>query len=396
MPLAPELPTATFRRSPEDFVVDELPAYEPLGQGEHLYVTFRKIDLTTPEAMKRLARALGADPRAMGYAGMKDRHAVTTQTASFQLPLATDPAPLLARAQLDGITILAAVRHNNKLKPGHLLGNRFRIVLRDLDPAAVPAMRAALEAIGQRGVPNAFGPQRFGRDGDNPERAIEWLSGKSRGPRDKRDQRMLFSALQSLWFNQVLARRESDGTWADALPGDLAKKTDTGGMFLVPLEGPEADDALVRSRARELTPTGPMFGKKMRWPEGAPAEIERAILCAAIEDPARLDAWGHLGEGTRRPLRMPVTELTTETLSLALDGPDNASSDGPDDASGDGRAALAVGFVLPKGGYATTVLGRVARLLDASIARSDREQTGAAERLAPDTSVRPEEREDDD
>lgn len=371
MPLPTALPTATFRASPEDFAVDEIPAYPPTGTGEHVYVTFRKVDLTTPEAVKRIARVLGADARDAGFAGMKDRHAVTTQTASFQVPIARDPKPILDAASLDGITVLAIARHGNKLKPGHLTGNRFRIVLRDLDPDRAASVIEGLAAIGRRGVPNAFGPQRFGRDGNNPARAIEWLAGKSRGPRDKREQRMLFSALQSLWFNQVLERREIEGTWDRVLPGDLAKKTDTGGMFLVPLEGPEVDDAIARNVARELFATGPMFGKKMRWPEGRPAEIEREILRAAIDDPAHLDAWSHLGEGTRRPLRMEVDDLATERLA---DG-------------SDGRAVLAVTFTLPKGGYATTVLGRVVCLVDATIARSPREQTTSSERLPDDDSV---------
>lgn len=351
--LSPPLPAATIRRSPEDFVVDEIPAYAPSGHGEHVYVTFRKVGLTTPEAVKRLARALGADPRDAGHAGMKDRHAVTTQTISIQLPIATDAAALLAAASLDGIEVLAVARHGNKLKPGHLQGNRFRVVLRDLDPASIAAVVSSLEAIGRAGVPNAFGPQRFGRDGANPERALAWIRGDARGPRDRREQRLLFSALQSSWFNEVLDRREREGTWSDVLPGDLAKKTDTGGMFLVPLDGPEAESARARARAGELVATGPMFGKKMRWPEGHPAEIEREVLCAAIGDPSRLDPWGHLGEGTRRPLGMPVAELSCEQL--------------PDDGAGE---ALAVRFVLPKGGYATTVLARAVRLTDATIARS--------------------------
>lgn len=362
------LPGAVLRRSPSDFVVDEIPAYAPSGRGEHVYVTFRKTDLTTPEAVKRLARALSADPRDAGFAGMKDRHAITTQTASFQVPIASDTPARLATAELEGIEILSVSRHDNKLKPGHLLGNRFQIVLRDIDPSAIAPMIAGLTTIGAAGVPNAFGPQRFGRDGDNPERAIAWLAGKTRGPRDRREQRMLFSSLQSLWYNQVLARREIEGIWSEVLPGDLAKKSETGGMFLVPLEGPEADDARARGRSGELSPTGPMFGKKMRWPEGRPAEIEREVLVAALEDPTRLDAWGNLGEGTRRPLRMPVGDLACEPV---------ASEEG----SG---AALSVRFTLPKGGYATTVLGRVARLEDATISRSNREQPADPERLAQD------------
>ena len=360
----PHLPDAIFRKSPSDFIVDEIAAYAPSGAGEHAYVTFRKTDLTTPEAVKRIARALGADARDAGFAGMKDRHAITTQTASFQLPLAKDPEALLAAAQLSGIEILAVSRHNNKLKPGHLEGNRFRIALRGIAPSAVDAVIEGIRRSLREGVPNAFGPQRFGRDGDNPARAIEWLAGKSRGPRDKREQRMLFSALQSRWFNEVLARREADETWRRVLPGDLAKKSRTGGMFLVPLEGPETADAIARGEAGELSPTGPMFGKKMRWPEGKPAEIEREVLASAIGDPSKLDAWAHLGEGTRRPLRMEVAEGAIEQM--------------PRDE--DGSEIVVVSFVLPKGGYATTVLGRSVNLIDASIARSPREQTEAVER----------------
>lgn len=367
-PSTAAIPSAVFRRSPHDFVVEEIPAYAPSGRGEHVYVAFRKTGLTTPEAVKRIARALGADPRDAGFAGMKDRHAVTTQTASFQLPIALDAAAALAGAPLDDIEILGVARHDNKLKPGHLTGNRFRVVLRDLDPAAVPGLIDALANLGKTGVPNAFGPQRFGRDGGNPERAIAWLAGKTRGPRDKREQRLLFSALQSLWFNQVLDRREREGSWASVLPGDLAKKTDTGGMFLVPLEGPEADDARARGEAGDLSPTGPMFGKKMRWPEGHPAEIEREILVAALEDPARLDTWGHLREGTRRTLRMRVDDVACE----------------PVPNEGGAGAALAVRFTLPKGGYATTVLGRVARLEDATVARSPQGRSPDAERSGED------------
>lgn len=373
---APLLPQATIRRSPDDFVVEEIPAYAPSGQGEHVYVTFRKTGLTTPEAAKRIARALEADPRDAGHAGMKDRHAVTTQTISIQAPISRDAAKMLAAAKLDGIDILGVSRHQNKLKPGHLHGNRFRIVLRDLDPISIPSVCDGLLRIRREGVPNAFGPQRFGRDGANPERAIAWIRGENRGPRDRQEQRLLFSALQSSWFNEVLSRRELDGSWLHVLPGDLAKKTDTGGMFLVPSEGPEASDAMTRALAGELVATGPMFGKKMRWPEGRPAEIEREVICNALGDPAKLDPWGQLGEGTRRPLKMGVAEL--QWTELPLEG---------------GHAALAVSFTLPKGGYATTVLGRAAHLLDATVARSPAQSHGGPERADGDLS-QPQEEDD--
>ena len=328
-------------------MVEELPAYEPEGVGEHLFVRFRKTGWTTEAAVRAIAGELGVDPRGAGYAGMKDRHAVTTQTASFPVPMAVADASTRALGiALSGIEVLEARRHVNKLKPGHLLGNRFTIVLRDLGAEGSLAVRARLEETARTGVPNAFGPQRFGRDGDNPERALAWLAGRERGPRDRHQQRLLFSALQALLFNQVLTRREADGSWSTVLPGDLAKKHDTGGLFPVPLEGAELDDARERAMAGLVSATGPMFGAKMRWPAGAPLDLEREILAATIGEPSRLDAARSAGEGTRRSLRMMVSNLTSEPL--------------------DGGGGLSVSFVLPKGGYATTVLGRACRILDAT------------------------------
>ena len=367
---------ATIRGAPEDFVVEELPAYAANGRGEHLYLTFRKVSLTTRDAVQALAQALGVDPRGAGYAGMKDRHAVTTQTASFPFPMARAFEPAVAALSLRGIEVLAAARHDNKLKPGHLLGNRFTLILRNVRSglraadvrADVAALGDRLEAVGREGVPNAFGPQRFGRDGDNPERALAWMAGKQRGPRDKREQRLLFSALQSRLFNEVLARRDQGshgttaveaGTWADVLPGDIAKKHDSGGLFGVPLTGPELDDARARARAGAISATGPMFGARMRWPEGAPLALEREILGRSLPDPAQLEAFRHLGEGTRRSLRLWVQEMRVEPLNLAAVD-DGSVSEG----------SVRVSFVLPKGGYATTVLSRACRILDCTVPQS--------------------------
>ena len=373
-----ELPEAVIRRSPEDFIVEELPAYPASGKGEHLFITFRKRGLTTPDAVRALARALEVDPRGAGWAGMKDRHAVTTQTVSFALPMARDAGAAAAKIAVPGLEVLAAQRHDNKLKPGHLIGNRFTLVLRGIDPARLAAARAILEEAGRIGVPNAFGPQRFGRDGDNPARALAWLAGKERGPRDKRDQRMLFSALQSLLFNEVLARRVAAGTWSTVLAGDVAKKHDSGGLFDVPLEGPELDDARARAEACAITATGPMYGAKMRWPAGEPLAMERAVLDASAIDDALLEARKSLGEGTRRALRLEVGEMSVTEESAGEVGT-NPTSDAPTGVT------IAVRFVLPKGGYATTVLGRAFRLRDASLARS----SDAAPDAASETEEEP-------
>jgi tRNA pseudouridine13 synthase len=335
-------PTVRFKQIPADFVVEELPAYEPSGAGEHVYVTLRKTGLTTPDAVRALCSALGADARQAGWAGMKDKHAVTTQTVSIQVPLATDAAEKLRALEVPGLEVLRVARHGNKLKPGHLVGNRFTIRLREVADEANTSIVAGLERLARTGVPNAFGPQRFGRDGANADRAFAWLAGTERGPRDKRDQRFWFSALQSVLFDDVLRTRVEDGSWCSVLPGDLAKRHDSGGMFPVPLEGPELDDARTRAEAGLVSATGPMFGASMRWPEGPVAARERAALDARGIDPARLDAFRAHGEGTRRPLRTMLAELSIARIP----------------------GELLVGFVLPKGAYATTVLGACCTLVE--------------------------------
>lgn len=342
------LPQARFRSVPEDFWVEEIPAYAPSGHGEHLFITFEKRDLTTPDALRLLARALDADAKNAGCAGMKDKRAVTIQSASFLFPAGRDAEALLSAFSHPQLRVLHVSRHENKLKPGHLIGNRFRIVLRGLSAESVTQVREKLDELAKTGVPNAFGPQRFGRDGDNPERALSWVSGKSKPPRDKREQRFLFSALQSLMFNRVLDLRVKDGSWKTVLAGDLAKKHDTGGLFLVPSDEEGLKDAKERAFAGLVSATGPMFGAKMRWPEGAAAELERQVLCEAVGEPERLDGFRALGEGTRRALRLWVSDL--RVLHEGEKAP--------------GDNSLSVHFVLPKGSYATTVLGCACALVE--------------------------------
>ena len=210
----------------------------------------------------------------------------------------------------------------------------------------MPEIVRDLEQAGQRGVANAFGPQRFGRDGDNPERAMSWLAGSAPGPKDRRERRLLFSALQSELFNRVLARRQAEGTWDVPLAGDLLRKCDTGGIFLC--EDPEADRE--RALRGEICPTGPLYGVKMRWPEGEPAKIEREILQTAVGDSDLLDRHRALGEGTRRPFVLHVRDLAIQEVKNE-------------------ESALLVIFVLPKGGYATTLLACAVTLQEKMVTR---------------------------
>jgi tRNA pseudouridine13 synthase len=257
------------------------------------------------------------------------------------------PDDLASRARslsLDGITVHDAKRHTNKLKPGHLAGNRFTIVVRGVDEARVGEATASLEKIAREGLPNAFGAQRFGRHGDNAEQALAWLSGKTRGPRDPRARRFLWSSLQSKVFNAVLDARVKDGTWAAPLEGDLLKRRSSGGLFLC------ADVQADRARAvtGEVSPTGPIIGVKMRPAEGVAGELEARVSAEILGESFDLSQTKKLGEGSRRALRLWIEELRFDV------------NEGP--GAGKQReqgASLRVYFVLPKGAYATTVLSSV-------------------------------------
>lgn len=329
---------------PEDFVVDEEPAYLASGAGDHLFARVEKRDLTTADAASALAGVAGVHVRDVGVAGLKDKVAITTQWLSF-LALPGTPVEERLRAYAASprpdLRVLELQRHGNKLRTGHLAQNRFRIRLRDLDPARVAEVEAALRGLETTGVPNAFGQQRFGRDGDNVAKALAFLSGKERGPREPRARKFLFSALQSEVFNRVLAAREADGTWTTPLRGDVLK-LESGGLFVC--TEPEIDQA--RAARGALCPTGPMLGVKMRAPEDEVLALESRVAADLLGPSFDLSRTRALGEGTRRPLVLRVSELK---LTQEPATPDGGAAPGVN---------LVVEFVLPKGAYATTVLAR--------------------------------------
>ncbi|HET8542433.1 MAG TPA: tRNA pseudouridine(13) synthase TruD [Anaeromyxobacter sp.] len=339
----PDLPGSggTLRAAPEDFRVDEVPAYLPSGAGPHLYVRIEKRGRTTPDALRAIARALGVPERDAGYAGLKDRDAVTTQWLSF--PAARDPAP----ASLDGpgLRVLELSRHANKLRAGHLRANRFAVVVRGGDAGRA---RAAAEALATRGLPNFFGPQRFGNEGRNAAVGRALLRGErtpeaARAARDRFLRRLSISAYQSLLFNRWLAERMADGLFAAALRGDVMKKLDTGGLF--DCADPAADGPRV---ARfEIAPAGPMFGHKLRPAAHEALAREERILAA--EEMALADFARGRGEaeGTRRAARLRV-----EPAVEPLEGGYRAS------------------FELPKGSYATVVLRELTKT-DAAVDEPD-------------------------
>ncbi len=329
-----ELPGSggAIRASPEDFRVDELPAYLPSGAGPHLYVHVEKRGRTTRDVLRALARALGVPERDAGYAGLKDRHAVTTQWLSF--PAARDPDP--GALEQDGVRVLEVSRHANKLRTGHVRANRFALVVRGGDAARA---RAVAEALRDRGLPNFFGPQRFGTEGRNAEVGRALLVGPEtpevrRAARDRFLRRLSLSAYQALLFNRWLAERMADGLFAAALRGDVMKKLETGGLF-------ECADPAVdgpRVTAFEISPAGPMFGHKLRAASGdALAREERLLAAEGIALPDFAKGGGE-AEGTRRAARLRV-DVAVEDLP-------------------DGYRAR---FELPKGSYATVVLGELVK-----------------------------------
>jgi tRNA pseudouridine13 synthase len=321
-----------LKSAPEDFRVDELPAYAPCGTGPHLWLLLEKRGRTTRDVVREAARLLGVAERDAGVAGLKDRQAVTTQWASF--PVARDPDP--AAISGAGWRVAAASRHGNKLRTGHSRGNRFSIVVRGGDPEAARAVAAALAA---RGLPNFFGPQRFGADGRNAEVGRAILRGASdpesrRAARDRFLRRLSISAWQSLLFNRWLAERMADGLLARALAGDAMKKLDSGGTFTC--EDPAADEP--RVERFEISPAGPMFGHALRPLTGEPGEREARILAADGVTRDDLARGGGEAEGTRRAARIPVSPVVEP-----VDGGYRAT------------------FELPRGSYATVVMGELTK-----------------------------------
>jgi tRNA pseudouridine13 synthase len=219
-----------YKASPEDFAVDELPAYEPSGQGDHVWLWVEKRALSTIDLLHELAAALDRDERAFGIAGLKDAQAVSRQWVSIEH---VDPAACM-ELRGERFRVLDVRRHVNKLRMGHLRGNRFAITLRGTQPGDVASAQQNLADLARRGVPNYFGEQRFGKRGANLQKGLDVLRGNARAFAARMPRRvfgLVLSAVQSEVFNRVVAARlASLGT---LLPGDLAFRHDNGSLFVV-------------------------------------------------------------------------------------------------------------------------------------------------------------------
>jgi tRNA pseudouridine13 synthase len=337
---APELPGVGghIKDEPEDFEVEEIPAYEPSGSGEHLYLWIEKRGLGAEYFARQVARRLGIGPAEVGTAGLKDRHAVTRQWVS--VPASAEPQ--LGQLEGDGIRLLRVSRHGNKLKPGHLRGNRFRILIRDVEAGAEARVEPVLDHIRRDGLPNYYGPQRFGTDGQTALLGLALLRGEpppmgaDGRPLNVRSpflRKLALSAAQSLLFNFNLSRRVADGLLRRVLAGDVMAKWPVGGMFVA--EDVAAEQA--RLEKREIVPAGPMFGRKTFPAKGEAAAREAAILADAGLAMQAFARFGKLLQGTRRHNFVYVDDLAAAAEPLGL----------------------RLKFTLPAGSYATVLLREV-------------------------------------
>jgi tRNA pseudouridine13 synthase len=317
-----------IRVTPDDFEVEEIPAYAPSGDGEHLFLWIEKLGIDTPEAAFRVAAALGLHLGDVSWAGLKDRVARARQWLSVP---ARAEAALESLVPTPELRLLAHARHGNKLRVGHLGGNRFRIRIRDAERPEAAA--AVMERLASEGLPNAFGEQRFGR-GDTAFRGLTLVRGERLPQKPSAFERKLYvSAYQAQLFNRLLAARLHEGKLRRALAGDLMRKTDSGGLFVC--REPQVDQP--RIDRGEIVPTGPIFGWKMQRPGG---EVEAAEMAVLDAEELTLDSFRRLGgiaEGTRRPYLVPVKDAHWLIEGTSVD----------------------LTFTLPAGSYATVLLDEV-------------------------------------
>lgn len=331
----PVITHALLRVQPEDFQVEEIMPHVLSGSGEHLWVRVRKRGCNTDFVAKALAQAAGIARRDVSYAGMKDRHAITVQWFSLQLPGQPDP---VWSALPDGVEILESVRHNRKLKTGGLSGNRFVLTLRECD-ADRGALDKRLDEVRAQGVPNYFGEQRFGHGGANVARARRLFeSGET--IRDRHLRGILLSSARSWIFNAVLAARVRDGSWQPPQAGEVFMLDGSRSFFPAAV----IDDVLRKRLARaDIHLTGPLWGHGELPTQGAVRDLEAAIAATEPVLCAGLEAAGL--EQERRALRLIPKALTADWI---------------------GDRVLRVAFSLSAGTYATVVLRALAEYRDVS------------------------------
>lgn len=323
-----------IKQEPEDFEVEEIPAYEPSGAGQYLYLWVEKRDMGAEYFTRQVARRLDLPPSEVGTAGLKDRRAVTRQMVSVP----EQAESRLSSLDGDGMRLLRVSRHGNKLKPGHLHGNRFCILIREASSAGNVA--PVLDRIRSNGLPNYYGPQRFGRDGETLSLGLSLLRKEATPARRLSSflRKLALSAVQAALFNQYLGRRLADGLFRQVLDGDVMAKWPFGGMFVAD----DRDREQARFEARETVHAGPIFGRKTFPAARAAAEREAAVLADAGLSTDSFAGFGKLVQGTRRHNLVYIDGLSAVTEP----------------------EGIRLAFTLPAGSYATVLLCEVMKSND--------------------------------
>lgn len=344
--VAPSLPFLTanlpgvggdLKQQASDFEVEEIPAYLPNGIGEHLFLWIEKTGIGAEQLTRHIVQTLRLSKHDLGVAAMKDRHAITRQFVSVPAKYAEK----IEAINTDQIRVLSATRHGNKLKTGHVRGNRFSILVRNIAPGSAEVAHQIAACIKEMGAPNYFGDQRFGIDGETAELGFDLLRGEQtvediHPARRRFLLRFALSSAQSVLFNQALSERLSEGLLRTVLLGDVMQVAASGGVFVS--EDPAADQ--LRFEAQEIGITGPMYGPKMKLPGGEIALREAKILAENYVQVADFQRYQQLTNGTRRPYL-----VFPQDLSIAEE-----------------PEGLRFQFSLPSGCYATVVLREFQKL----------------------------------
>ncbi|WP_227429730.1 tRNA pseudouridine(13) synthase TruD [Psychrobacter sp. I-STPA6b] len=345
-PTTATITSAHYKQRAADFIVNEILTIDFSGNGEHLWLFIEKQGMNTLFVINALAKWANIPRRDIGYSGLKDRHAITRQWFSLRLPTQNLPDTtffLEDTEQQEYAKVIETHWHHKKLNRGTHKANEFIITLRDV-AGDMDAIDAQLQQLADMGIPNYFGEQRFGRDGDNIQQALEWLEngtihGRKPHPKKSRDmQSLLLSSARSLIFNEILAARVQNKTWNTGMDGDVFNLDGTGSVF-----ASEMLDATLTQRliTGDIHPTGVMWGVKNDKIQGSAKELEiqtvqnnelLSRLATAIEKQGI--------KSSRRPLRLSIHNLTWHWITEQTEN----------------KPSLKLYFCLPTGSYATSVL----------------------------------------
>jgi len=325
-----------IRSKNEDFQVDEIQQFTPSGEGEHVWLKIRKSGENTDWVAKSLAQIAEVPRRDVSYAGMKDRNAITTQWFSVQMPgrEAPDWQAGLENQELQSVQILEEHRHDRKLKRGALKGNQFKLTLREFKGSETE-LAETIHRIKEQGVPNYYGAQRFGHGGFNVNKAEQWFSGEFK-VKDRNKRSIYLSAARSWIFNHILSARVVDGSWNQAVAGDVYMLNGSNSCFNQEHDEALDDEIIQRVIAHDINPSGSLWGRGRLSSQHTILELEENIASKFKILSEGLEVNGLKQE--RRSLRLSLKNIEYQMLD---------------------SETVVLEFSLPQGTYATTVLAEI-------------------------------------